>query len=62
MKIYKQKDFFGVKVSLPLEWYETFDKILHYKSFSLPSFSTTTKRKRFRVYRGDYKKVVYTYI
>ena len=49
MKIYKQKNFFVIKVSLPWEWYGIFDEILHYKSFPLPPFSITnqTDRKKF---------------
>ena len=43
MEIYKQKNFFVIKVSLPLEWYGTFDKIFYYKPFSLLPFSTTNQ-------------------
>ena len=46
MKIYKQKNFFVIKVSLLWEWYETFNEILHYKSFLLSSFSTTNQTDR----------------
>ena len=46
MEIYKQKNFFVIKVSLLWEWYETFHKILHYKLFSLPPFNTTNKTGR----------------
>ena len=40
MKIYKQKNFFVIKASLPWEWYGIFDEILNYKLFSLPPFIT----------------------
>ena len=42
MKICK-KNFFVIRVSLPWEGHETFDEVLHYKSFSLTSFSTTNQ-------------------
>ena len=35
-----------IKVSLPWELYETFDEILHYKSFSLPLFNTINQTSR----------------
>ena len=46
MKICKQKNFIVIEVSLPWEWYGTFDETLHYKTFSLPPFSTTNQTAR----------------
>ena len=46
MEICKQKNFFVIKVSLPWEWYGTFDETLHYKSLPLPPFSTNNQTGR----------------
>ena len=42
MEICKQKNFCD-QISSPWKSHRTFDEILHYKSFSLPSFSTTNQ-------------------
>ena len=36
----EEKNFFMIKLSLPLEWHDTYHEKLHYKSFSFPPFST----------------------
>ena len=43
MEICKQKYFFVIKFLLPWEWHVTFNEILHYKLFSLLTFSTTNQ-------------------
>ena len=47
MEICKKKNFFVIKTLLSWEWYETFNKILHYKSFPLPQFNTTNQTSRY---------------
>ena len=47
------KNFFFIKVSLPWEWFGTFDEILYYKVFLLSSF-TTTNQTSCKYYNMDF--------